>query len=48
MNAVKDERVYSDDVIQEDFSIADDEEIMRISDRLLEQHREAYIALANV
>ncbi len=31
----------------EEYEDADDDDVMRISERLLEKHREAYIALAN-
>ena len=34
-------------VSHEEYEDADFDEVMRISDRLIEQHREAYTALAN-
>lgn len=35
------------EAVHEEYEGADDEEVMRISERLLKKHREAYIALAN-
>ena len=48
MNAVLEEK-YIDvqEVSREKYEYADFDEVMRISDRLIEQHREAYTALAN-
>ena len=47
MNAVLEEKLYIEDVSQEISEKADDDLVMRISDRLLEQHMKAYTALAN-
>ena len=47
MNAVLDEQIYTENFMHDDFKNAADDEVMRISERLLEQHKEAYKALAN-
>ncbi len=44
MNAVLEEKRP---LVQEEYEEADFEEIMKISDRLIKQHMEAYTALAN-
>ncbi len=48
MNAVLEEKNF--DVLEaarEEYEDADNEEVMKISERLLEKHKEAYTALAN-
>ena len=50
MNAVLEEKEiyeYADLPIHEEYEDAPDDEVMRISDRLIEKHFEAYKALAN-
>ena len=46
MNAALDEKIYAEDVSQEDEFISHDE-IAKITRDLIIQHREAYTALAN-
>ncbi len=56
-NTVKEENFMNTVLKEEDFDVleavheeyenADNEEVMRISERLLEKHKEAYTALAN-
>ncbi len=48
MNAVlKEKDFYVREPLHEEYENADNEEVMRISERLLEKHKEAYTALAN-
>ena len=47
MNATPEEKIYFEDVSSETITNADDDAVMKISDRLLDQHMKAYTALAN-
>ncbi len=48
MNAAVEEKVFClQNNNHEEYEYANDEEVMKISRRILEKHREAYIALAN-
>ena len=47
MNAAPEEKFCIEDVSSETITEADDDVVMKISDRLLEQHMQAYTALAN-
>lgn len=47
MNTVLEEKADIEDFAQEEYTPADHDEVMRVSERLLNQHREAYTALAN-
>lgn len=47
MNAAPEEKIYIEDVSQETAENTDDDLVMRVSERLLEQHIKAYTALAN-
>ena len=48
MNAVLEEKEFDvREAVYEEYENANDEELMKISERLLEKHKEAYTALAN-
>ena len=48
MNAVIEEKEFDvREAVHEEYENANDEELMKISERLLEKHKEAYTALAN-
>lgn len=48
MNAVIEEKEFDvREAVHEEYENANDEELMKISERLLNKHKEAYIALAN-
>ncbi|MBQ3586353.1 MAG: hypothetical protein IJQ08_02175 [Synergistaceae bacterium] len=48
MNAVIEEKEFDvREAVHEEYENANDEELMKISERLLNKHKEAYMALAN-
>lgn len=48
MNAVLEEKDFDVcETLHEEYENANNEEVMKISERLLEKHKEAYTALAN-
>ena len=47
MNTARDDDFDVQEAGHEEYEYADFDEVMRISDRLIEQHKEAYRALAN-
>ncbi len=48
MNAVTEENDFDVlGIVHDKYENADNEEVMRISERLLEKHKEAYTVLAN-
>ena len=48
MNAVLEEKEFDvREAVHEEYENANDEELMKISERLLNKHKEAYMALAN-
>ena len=48
MNAIIEEKEFDvREAVHEEYENANDEELMKISERLLNKHKEAYMALAN-
>lgn len=48
MNAILEEKDFDVcETLHEEYENANNEEVMKISERLLEKHKEAYTALAN-
>ena len=47
MNTVLEDELIVEDIVHEEYLTANDDDVVKISERLLEQHKEAYRALAN-